>query len=194
MSEIIKNSLQEAVDNVMRFASEAASYEALNEASLIIAEALKKGGKVVTCGNGGSLCDATHFAEELTGRFRKNRRPLAAIAMNDPAHITCVANDYSYDEIYAKYIEAVCNHEDVLIGFSTSGNSENIVKAAQMAKSKGMKVIGMTRHGENKLAELSDVTIAVSHSGYSDRVQEIHIMAVHIIIENLEHLLELDKP
>ena len=159
----------------------------------MIAESIKTGGKVLTCGNGGSLCDATHFAEELTGRFRSSRDPLPAIAINDPAHITCTTNDYSFEEIFARYVDALGRPGDVLCGFSTSGTSKNVVEAARVAREKGMKVVGFTRAGNNPLAALSDAVIAVPHEGYSDRIQEMHITAVHIIIEAVEQLVESDN-
>ena len=171
-----------------KFVSDPATEKNIEKAASLISTALQKGGKVLTCGNGGSLCDATHFAEELTGRFRNNRRPLPAIAINDPAHITCVANDYGYNDVFSNYVEALGNENDVLIGFSTSGNSENVVRAAVKAREKGMKVIGMTRKGNNRLSELANVLIAVDHDGFSDRIQEMHILAVHVIIERVEQL------
>jgi D-sedoheptulose 7-phosphate isomerase len=189
---LIKNSLEEAKRTMEKFVSNPATEEALEKTASLISNALQKGGKVITCGNGGSLCDAAHFAEELTGRFRNNRRPLPAIAITDPAHITCVANDYGYDDIFSKYVEALGNADDVLIGFSTSGNSENVVRAAVKAREKGMKVIAMTRKGGNKLSELADVAIAVEHEGFSDRIQEMHILAVHIIIEQVEQILSIN--
>ena len=192
MTELIKNSLEEARRTMEKFVSDPAVGEAIEKAACLIGNALQKKGKVITCGNGGSLCDATHFAEELTGRFRNNRCPLPAIAINDPAHITCVANDYGYDDIFSNYIEALGNGNDVLIGFSTSGNSENVVRAAVKAREKGMKVIGMTRKGNNQLSELADVTIAADHKGFSDRIQEMHILAVHIIIERVEQILSVN--
>ena len=190
---LIKNSLEEARRTMEKFVSDPVSEEAIEKTACLISDALQKGGKVITCGNGGSLCDGTHFAEELTGRFRNNRHPLPAIAINDPAHITCVANDYGYDEIFSNYIEALGNGNDILIGFSTSGNSENVIKAAAKAHEKGMKVIGMTRQGNNKLSELADVTIAINHEGYSDRIQEMHILAIHVIIERVEEILFINK-
>ena len=134
--------------------------------------------------------DGTHFAEELTGRFRGSRNPLPAMAINDPAHITCVTNDYSFEEIFARDVEALGRPGDVLCGFSTSGTSANVVAAARKAREKGMKVIGFTKAGETPLAGLSDVLIAVPHDGYSDRIQEMHITAVHIIIEAVEALVK----
>ncbi len=189
MKETVLNSLAEAAKVSQSFLNDPATADSIYKAGCLIAETIKAGGKVITCGNGGSLCDATHFAEELTGRFRCNRRPLPAVALNDPAHITCVANDYSFAEIYSKHVQAIGGPADLLIGFSTSGNSENIVRAAEAAKAIGMKVVGMTRKGQNKLAALSDVVIAVDHSGYSDRIQEMHILAVHIMIEVAESLV-----
>jgi len=116
---------------------------------------------------------------------------LPAIAINDPAHITCVANDYGYEDIFSNYVEALGNENDVLIGFSTSGNSENVVRAAVKAREAGMKIIGMTCKGKNKLSELADVIIAVDHAGFADRIQEMHILAVHVIIERVEQILLL---
>jgi D-sedoheptulose 7-phosphate isomerase len=188
---LITSSLNEAYRTVQRFVSDPVTAKNIGKAADMIYDALRKGGKVIACGNGGSLCDATHFAEELTGRFRNNRRPLPAIAINDPAHITCVANAYGYDDIFSNYIEALGHINDVLIGFSASGNSENVAKAAVKAREKGLKVIGMTRKGPNRLTELADVTIAVDHVGYSDRIQEMHILAVHIMIEYVEKKLDL---
>ena len=189
MKGLIKNSLEEARQTMEKFVSDPATEEAVEKAACLICDTLQKGGKVITCGNGGSLCDATHFAEELTGRFRSNRRPLPAVAINDSAHITCVANDYTLDDIFSNYVEALGNENDILIGFSTSGNSENVVRAAAKACEKGMKIIGMTRKGNNKLSELADAVITVEHDGFSDRIQEMHILAVHVIIERVEHII-----
>ena len=185
-------SLEEARQTMEKFISDPVTVENIEKAASLISNALQRGGKALTCGNGGSLCDATHFAEELTGRFRNNRRPLPAIAINDPAHITCVANDYGFDDIFSNYVEALGTGDDILIGFSTSGNSENVVKAAIKAHEKGMKVIGMTRKGSNRLSELADVLIAVDHDGFSDRIQEMHILAVHVIIERVEEILSIN--
>ena len=189
MKEIIENSLQEHLSVAEKFVNNPGTAVAVEQAARLIADSIKNGGKVITCGNGGSLCDATHFAEELTGRFRGSRNPLPAIAINDPAHITCVTNDYSFEEIFAREVEALGRPGDVLCGFSTSGTSKNVVKAAQKAREKGMKVIGFSKAGETPLAGLSDVLIAVPHNSFSDRIQEMHITAVHIIIEVVETLV-----
>ena len=190
MNKLVLNSLKEHLAVAERFVNDPATVETIDRAAKMIAESIKSGGKVLTCGNGGSLCDATHFAEELTGRFRGSRNPLPAMAINDPAHITCVTNDYSFEEIFARDVEALGRPGDVLCGFSTSGTSANVVKAARKAREKGMKVVGFTKAGDTPLAGLSDVLIAVPHGGFSDRIQEMHITAVHIIIEAVEILVK----
>ena len=190
MKEIIAQSLHEHLSVAERFVNNPETVAAIEAAARMIAGAIKAGGKVLTCGNGGSLCDATHFAEELTGRFRDSRNPLPAMAINDPAHITCVTNDYSFEEIFARDVEALGRPGDVLCGFSTSGTSKNVVAAARVAREKGMKVVGFTKAGDTPLAQLSDALIAVPHKGYSDRIQEMHITAVHIIIEAVEQLVK----
>ena len=189
IEKLVQNSLQEHLAAAQAFVGATGTADSIAAAAETIAAALRSGGKVLTCGNGGSLCDATHFAEELTGRFRRDRNPLPAIAINDPAHLTCVANDYSFGEVFSRYVDALGRSGDVLAAFSTSGNSENVVAAVRAAKAKGMMVIGFTRAGDNQLSRLSDVVIAVPHEGYSDRIQEMHITAVHIIIEAVEALL-----
>ena len=190
MIRLIQNSLDEHLRVAGAFVNDPATVDNIDKSAKMIADAIKAGGKVLTCGNGGSLCDATHFAEELTGRFRSNRNPLPAVAVNDPAHITCTANDYSFEEIFSRYVAATGRRGDVLIGFSTSGTSANVLAAVRTAREKGMKIIGFTRSGDNPLAQLSDAVIAVPHGGYSDRIQEMHITAVHIIIEALERILD----
>lgn len=188
---IIEKSLNEARQVMEGYLADPDTVANLSKASEIIAESIRNGGKVITCGNGGSCCDAAHFAEELTGRYRLDRRPLPAICINDPSHITCTANDFGFEDIFVRSVEALGKPSDVLLAFSTSGNSENVVRAAQAARKAGMKVIGMTRKAPSRLSDLSDVLVSVEHDGYADRIQEMHIMSVHIMIENLEHLLGL---
>lgn len=188
---IIENSLAQAKAVLERYISDPSTARNISAASEIMAECIRSGGKVITCGNGGSCCDASHFAEELTGRYRCNRRPLPAICINDASHLTCVANDFGFEDVFIRGVEALGKPGDVLLAFSTSGNSENVVRAAQAAKKIGMKVIGLSRKSENKLSDLSDVLISVEHDGYADRIQEMHIMSVHIMIENIEYLLGL---
>ena len=132
------------------------------------------------------MSDAMHFAEELTGRFRDNRSSIAAISISDPSHISCVANDYGYEYIFSRYLEGLANQGDVLLAISTSGNSANVVKAAETAKQKGMKVVGLTGKNGGKLGSMCDVEIRVEHMGYADRVQEIHIKIIHSLINYIE--------
>lgn len=177
---------KEAQQVLENFISEEKNFELLEAAGNLMVQALNNGNKVISCGNGGSMSDAMHFAEELTGRFRENRSSLPAIAISDPTHITCVANDYGFDYIFSRYVEGLGNDGDILLAISTSGNSPNCVNAAEVAISKGMKVIALTGKIGGKLAELCDVELRVPHMGYSDRVQEIHIKIIHSIINYIE--------
>ena len=186
MKDMIMRSLQEAQQALDLFISDPASAEAIEDASELMTVCLKNGGKILSCGNGGSLCDATHFAEELTGRYRDDRRPFPAMAINDPAYISCTANDFSYDEVFARSVEAFGKPGDVLLAISTSGNSANVVKAAEMARSLGMKVVGLCAKGPSRLSEISDVCICAPRTAHSDRVQEIHIKVIHILIQLIE--------
>jgi D-sedoheptulose 7-phosphate isomerase len=193
MKSIIQESLREAAEKLHEYINNPSSMEDIERAATVFSDALAGGRKIICCGNGGSLCDATHFAEELTGRYRKNRRPLPAIAINDPAYITCTANDFSFGEIFSRYVEGVGQAGDVLLAISTGGRSENVIRAAEAARARGMSVVGLTCASDNPLRRLSDVAICAPVSGYSDRVQEIHIKAIHIIIRLIEHQLNLSK-
>jgi D-sedoheptulose 7-phosphate isomerase len=153
---------------------------------VLLADSFKAGGKVISCGNGGSHCDAMHFAEELTGRYRENRPGYPAIAISDVSHLSCVSNDFGYEYVFSRYVEAVGREGDVLLGISTSGNSGNIIKAIEAARAKGMKVITLTGKDGGKMAGSADVEIRVPHFGYADRIQEIHIKAIHILIQLIE--------
>lgn len=155
----------------------------------VLVEAFKNGGNVFSCGNGGSHCDAMHFAEELTGRFRGNREPLGALALGDPSHVTCVSNDFGFDHIFSRQIEGLGRKGDVLIGLSTSGNSKNVIKAFEAARKKGIKTVGLLGRGGGQLKELSDVAIVVPLATTSDRIQEIHIKIIHTVIEDVERVL-----
>ena len=163
----------------------------IEKAAQICVEALRNGNKIISCGNGGSLCDATHFAEELTGRYRDSRCPLPAIAINDPAYMTCVGNDFGFQNVFSRYVEGVGSKGDVLLAISTSGNSQNILNAVAKAQKKGMKVISLTSLGESKLSPLSDVAICTPRTAHSDRIQEIHIKVIHILIQCIEEMLPL---
>lgn len=166
---------------------------AVADAAAILAGAAKSGQSIYSCGNGGSMSDAMHFAEELSGRFRNDRPPIAAAAISDPGHITCTANDYGFAHIFSRYVEAFGKQGDVLLAISTSGNSENVLNAAKMAREKGMTVIGLTGKDGGRLAPLCDVEIRAPYSEYSDRVQEIHIKVIHILVMLVEQHLERDE-
>ncbi|MDR2921316.1 MAG: D-sedoheptulose 7-phosphate isomerase [Tannerella sp.] len=185
MKDLIYKSLYESRDILVEFITPEA-VEQINNAATMIAQALRMGGKVISCGNGGSLCDAAHFAEELTGRFRKDRKPYPAIAINDSAYITCVGNDYSFDEIFSRYVEAIGKAGDILLAISTSGNSKNVIRAAEAAKTLDMHVISLTRAGVTTLSELSDIALTCPDAEFSDRIQEIHIKIIHILIQAIE--------
>lgn len=189
----MKDLIIESSDAILKeadiFWNSPGTIETIERAAALLSEALANGNKIISCGNGGSLCDATHFAEELTGRYRKNRTSLPAIAINDPAYITCVGNDFSFDEIYSRYVEGVGNEGDVLLAISTSGNSGNIVQAAESARLKKMKILVLTSTGNNRLSSLGDVVVAAPKADYSDRVQEIHIQVIHILIQAIEKQL-----
>ncbi|WP_430875721.1 D-sedoheptulose 7-phosphate isomerase [Gilliamella sp. G0441] len=182
----IQHELNQAVDVLTNFISNNKNLEHIQDAAILIAESFKHGGKVLSCGNGGSHCDAMHFAEELTGRFRDNRPAYPAIAISDVSHISCVGNDFGFDSIFSRYVEGVGQKGDVLLGISTSGNSINVLKAIEVAKQKGMKIITLTGKDGGKMNGLADVDIRVPHFGYADRVQEIHIKVIHILILLIE--------
>jgi D-sedoheptulose 7-phosphate isomerase len=188
-AEIIYKELQEAQQVLQDFIATPHHLAQIEKAATLIAQSIKDGGKVLTCGNGGSHCDAMHFAEELTGRYRENRQALPAIAISDPSHISCVSNDFGYEFIFSRYIEALGNAGDVLVGISTSGNSVNIIRAAEVARAKGMRVIILSGKDGGKLAPLADVEIRVPHFGYADRIQEIHIKVIHILILLIEKMV-----
>lgn len=184
--DIIKKSFSDAQQVLERFISSEENLEKVKIAGDLLVEMLNQGGKVFSCGNGGSLCDAMHFAEELTGRFRDDRRALPAIAISDPSHITCVSNDMGFNSIFSKYIEALGKEGDVLLAISTSGNSDNILEAIKVARERHMNVIGLTGKTGGKMKDLCDVAIVVPWNEYSDRIQEIHIKIIHILIEYVE--------
>lgn len=182
-----KEDFQEAQEVLKKFISDKANFKALEQAGHLMVSAIDNGSKLISCGNGGSMSDAMHFAEELTGRFRENRRAIAAVSISDPSHITCAANDYGFDNIFSRYIEAHGNSGDVLLAISTSGNSKNIINAVQSAKQQQMKIVVLTGKDGGKLADICDVEIRVPHHGYSDRIQEMHIKIIHTLINYIEH-------
>jgi D-sedoheptulose 7-phosphate isomerase len=186
MIDIIKNELREAQTTLDAFLSNEDNLRNIESAANIMSDAILAGHKILSCGNGGSHCDAMHFAEELTGRYRDNRRALPAIAISDPSHLSCVSNDFGFDYVFSRYVEGVGQNGDVLLGLSTSGNSKNVINAFEAAKAKGMKTIAMTGKDGGKLGPLADVEIRVPHMGYADRIQEIHIKVIHIFMLLIE--------
>ena len=184
--DLIRNELETAQKALADFLADQANIESIEQAAKLIAASLRNGGKVMSCGNGGSHCDAMHFAEELTGRYRENRPGYAGIAISDPSHLSCVSNDFGYEYVFSRYVEAVGREGDVLLGISTSGNSGNIICAIEAAKSKGIKTIALTGKDGGKMAGLADVEIRVPHFGYADRIQEVHIKIIHLLIQLIE--------
>lgn len=160
----------------------------LQTATEMLIDCLQNGGKILTCGNGGSLCDAMHFSEELTGRYRKDRKPLAALSLTESAHISCVANDFGYDHIFSRQVEALGRPGDVLLAITTSGNSKNILKACQVARENKVKIIALTGKTGGAVKDYANVSIVVG-SQQTDRIQEIHIKCIHTIIEGIERKL-----
>ena len=186
----IKNHFEQAKEILDLFSTEQ-NMQKISDAIEMLTVSLSQGGKVISCGNGGSMCDAMHFAEELSGRFRNDRRGLAALSISDPSHISCVANDYGYEYVFSRYVEAVGKKGDVLLGISTSGNSENVINAVKTSKEKGIKTIVLTGKTGGQLADLADLEIRAPQSEYADRAQEIHIKVIHALIDGIERSLKL---
>lgn len=184
----IQSSLHDAQNVLNQFVQNPKHIKIMDEAVRLIAGVFERRGRIFACGNGGSMCDAMHFAEEWTGRFRGNREPLPAIALSDVAHLTCVANDFGFDEVFARPLLALGHPGDLLIAISTSGNSTNVLRAIEAAKSRGMKVFGLLGKDGGKIKPHCDLCL-IAPGGTSDRIQEIHIMVLHILIESVERLM-----
>jgi len=191
MKDIILQELTESRNVLDQFLSDSKNLEKIENAADIFCKAIENSKKIVSCGNGGSHCDAMHFAEELSGKYRADRKALPAMAISDPSHITCVGNDYGYEYIYSRYLEALGQEGDVLLAISTSGNSANILQAAKTAKDKKITVIALTGKDGGKLASMVDLEIRVPHFGFADRIQEIHIKVIHIFMLLIEKKLGL---
>ncbi|PWJ56648.1 D-sedoheptulose 7-phosphate isomerase [Dyadobacter jejuensis] len=189
LQEMIQNELQEAQKVLNAFLSDPIQTEKIEAAARLMAQAIQNNRKIISAGNGGSHCDAMHFAEELTGRYRENRRALPAIAISDVSHISCVSNDFGYEFIFSRYLEAMGQQGDVFLGLSTSGNSANIIEAVKTAKERGMKTIILSGKDGGTLAGMADIEIRVPHFGYADRIQEIHIKIIHIFMLLIEKLV-----
>ena len=188
MTTFIKNSLDQSHQVLTTFIENPTNVENINKAIELFVESIKGDGRILICGNGGSMCDSMHFVEELTGRYRKDREPIAAMSMGDPSHITCVANDYGYEYIFSRHVTAWGRKGDTLLAISTSGNSQNVILAVEEAKKKGMKVVGLLGKTGGKLKDMVDVPIIVD-CPITDRIQEIHIKCIHIFIEGIERQL-----
>jgi D-sedoheptulose 7-phosphate isomerase len=182
----IKQHFEEAHNVLAQFLSNEKNFEAIEKAGQLMVDSIKAEGKILSCGNGGSMCDAMHFAEELTGKYRNDRPAIAAISISDASHIACVGNDFGYDFVFSRYLEAVGRKGDVLLAISSSGNSVNVIKAMEVAQTKGIKIVGLTGKDGGKMASLCDVEIRAPHSQYADRAQEIHIKVIHSLIDFIE--------
>ena len=182
----IRKEFLEARSVLDSYLADDTNFERIEQAGMVMVESLKKGHKLISCGNGGSMSDAMHFAEELSGLYRDRRKALAAISISDPSHLTCAGNDFGFDHIFSRFIEAMGMNGDVLLAISTSGNSANVVNAAIVAREKGMKVIGLTGREGGKLATLCDIELRAPNTKFSDRTQEIHIKIIHALIHYIE--------
>ena len=187
---IFEASLGKAAEALEAFRSDAACLDACEAFGDLLSEVYRGGGKAMAAGNGGSMADALHFAEELTGRFRGERRPLPAMALGESTHLTCVSNDYGFDHVFSRMVEAFGGAGDVLILLSTSGNSVNLLLAAEAAKAKGVKVVGLLGRGGGRLAPLCDLVV-MAPGETSDRIQEVHMLVLHVVIEAAERELGL---
>lgn len=185
----MRESIAAAVEDASRAIDQLKTERAQNfieEVAHAIAKCYKAGGKLIIAGNGGSLCDAGHFAEEMTGQYRKPRAALPAIALNDPGFITCTANDFGFETIFARGVAAFGKKEDLFIGLTTSGNSLNLIKAFELAKRKGLGTVAFLGKGGGKLKSVADYELIIEGFETSDRIQEAHMSAIHIIIEMVE--------
>lgn len=186
----VKAALTDAQNALAALIENEAMLETIAQAAHVIAQSQRQGGAVYSCGNGGSLCDAMHFAEEMTGRYRQDRKPYRAAAISDVSHMACVGNDYGYEHVFSRWIEAMGTDKDVLIAITTSGTSKNIVAAAKAAKAKGVTVVALTGKFGSPITELADIAVVTPAGRWADRVQELHIKVIHILIELIERELD----
>jgi D-sedoheptulose 7-phosphate isomerase len=189
--DIVKGNFYEAKRVLEDFIGDERNWDDMEAVGELCVAAIRNGNKIISCGNGGSMCDAMHFAEELTGRFHKDRMPLPAMALSDVAHLTCVSNDFGFEQIFSRSIRALGSAGDVLLAISTSGESANVIQAAMAAKAKGMTVVALTGKGGGMLADVADVVLRSPQSQYSDRIQELHIKIIHSLVQYIELSLEL---
>lgn len=185
MKNALKISIAESIQAVT-ILSQPHAIEFIEESAAMIARCFADGGKLIIAGNGGSLCDAMHFAEELTGQFRSPRQALPAIALSEPGHLTCVSNDFGFDYVFSRGVEAFGKPGDIFIGLTTSGNSQNIIQAFNTAKERGLSTIAFLGKGGGKLKGAADIELIIDGFKTSDRIQEAHMASIHIIIELVE--------
>lgn len=186
MIDIVRKTLSDAATALDSLRSNATALQAISDGSRLIIDSLRAGGCVYSCGNGGSMCDAMHFAEELTGRYRKDRPAIRAVSLSDPSHMSCVGNDYGYEFVFSRYIEAHGKSGDILVAISTSGSSKNVANAVVAAKSRGMKVVSLTGKPGSNISLAADVDVCTPAGHFADRVQELHIKVIHTFIELIE--------
>jgi D-sedoheptulose 7-phosphate isomerase len=189
MSPHIQQTFIEARAALDALMSNEATLRAIDAAGALLGDLFERDGRAFSCGNGGSMCDAMHFAEELSGRYRQNRKALAAVAISDAGYMSCVANDYGYEHVFSRYLEAHARRGDVLVAISTSGTSGNVLAAVRAAKQIGMTVIGLSGKPGATLSQLADIDICTPGGQFADRVQELHIKVIHILIESVERRL-----
>lgn len=193
LSFSVMDDLKEASKVLNDFISKEDTEEKIEKAISLMADSIKNGGKIISAGNGGSMCDAQHFAEELSGRYRDDRPAYPAIAICDPSHLTCVGNDYGFDYVFSRFLEGLGFKGDVFLGISTSGNSRNIIECCRVCKEKGLKSVVLLGKDGGKLKDVCDLPIIVPHFGYADRIQEVHTMIIHIMIRGIEELMAKNK-
>ena len=186
---LVKGALKEGLDALQALLANDTALQRITAAGELLSDTFAAGGRVYSCGNGGSMCDAMHFAEELTGRFRADRPGYAALAISDPSHLSCVGNDYGYEQVFARFIEAHGRAGDVLLAISTSGTSRNVIAGIAAAHARGMQVIVLTGNTATPVADAADIAIVTPAGRYADRVQELHIKVIHILIELIERRL-----
>jgi len=184
--EQIRLDFEQARQVLDSYISDPQTWTRLEQAGDLLVGCLKAGGKILSCGNGGSMCDAMHFAEELTGRYHEDRKPLPALAISDPSHITCVGNDLGFEQVFSRTVKALGKPGDVLVAITTSGRSPDVIQALESARSAGMKTIGLTGKSGNGISAYCDVLITVPFIGHSDRIQEIHMIILHALVHYIE--------
>lgn len=187
--DTVRGAFEDAARTLEAFLADPACLEGVRRFVDAAERTVRSGGLLMSCGNGGSMCDAMHFAEEWTGRFRQDRSAIAAVAFSDPSHLTCIANDFGYEEVFAREVEAYGKPGDVLVALSTSGNSPNILRACEVARERKVTTVGLLGKGGGELLGQVDIPIVVPHATTSDRIQEIHIKVLHIAIETVEREL-----